>query len=63
MVRCAAAEALVKTGSGAKAAIPVLIDWLKDAQLRATAAEVLGKIGPDAEPAIPALVEMLRIKD
>lgn len=59
----AAAMALGQIGSGAKDAVPRLIELLddRDQDVRTTAAEALGKVGlPAAAPAIPKLKDALR---
>ena len=52
-------------GSGAKAAIPALMESLKDADevVRYFAAGALGGIGPEAKAAVPALMELLKDTD
>jgi HEAT repeat protein len=57
----AAAAALGQLGRKAKAAVPVLVQALKDphVHIRKLAALALGDIGPDAKDAIPALAETL----
>jgi HEAT repeat protein len=58
-----AAEALWKVDRRAQAAIPVLIQGLKNQQswpIRSDASYILGQIGPEAKAAVPALIELLR---
>ncbi len=57
-----AADALGKIGPAAKAAVPDLIEALKDEHenVRATVALALGGIGPEAKAAAPALKEALK---
>jgi HEAT repeat protein len=57
-----AAGALKKAGVNAKAAIPALIDGLReeDFRVRSSAADALGGLGLTAAEAIPALVDSLR---
>jgi HEAT repeat protein len=57
--RSEAAEALDAIGPAASAAVPLLIDALKEEPLRDRAARALGKIGPEARPAVPALTALL----
>ena len=59
-IRQRAAEALGKIGPEAKAAVPGLIEALKDEAVRWKAGEALGKIGPGAKAAVPALIEALK---
>jgi HEAT repeat protein len=61
-VRAAAAMALARIGSQAKAAVPALIKALKDKDpdVRREAARALGQMGPAAQEAVPALLEALR---
>jgi len=63
--RVAAAHFLGKMGRLAKAAVPALIEALKDEEksLRRQAAMALGKIGSEAKPAVSALIEVIRTKD
>ncbi len=66
VVRKHAIFALSNSGSAAKAAIPALIEALKDenpASMAAVlAADMLGKFGPEAKEAVPALVQALESK-
>ncbi|MCE5280094.1 MAG: HEAT repeat domain-containing protein [Planctomycetaceae bacterium] len=64
-VRSAAAEALGQIGSDAAAAVPALMDALKDRSqsVRASAAMALGSIGPAAAEAVPLLNAMLSETD
>src|SRR5205823_4902352 len=57
-----AALALGKMGPKAKAAVPALIDALKDKKdrVRRFSAKALGDVGPEAKAAVPALIEALR---
>lgn len=48
---------------GAKAAVPVIIELLKDRNTRLEAADALGAMGSDAKEASPALVEVLVDQD
>jgi|GEM_PF-3025036 len=59
--RAEAAKALGNIEHGATAAIPALIEALKDPAtlVRQSAASSLGAIGPEAKAAIPALIEAL----
>ncbi len=61
-VRWSAAVALGKIGPDAKAAVPALIEALKDenSEMRRRVAVALGNIGPDAKAAVPALIEALK---
>jgi HEAT repeat protein len=55
-------EFLGEIGADARAAVPTLIEILKEpgkAKYRRYAAEALGRIGPDARAAVPALIEAL----
>jgi HEAT repeat protein len=54
-----AAEALGAIGPPAKAAVPTLIDALKDTAVRTEAARALGNIGPDAKAALTPLNDLL----
>ena len=60
--RRAAAHALGQIGPEAKAAVPALMELLKDtdSELRWLAALALGQIGPEAKAAVPALMELLK---
>jgi HEAT repeats len=64
-VRSDAAAELAAIGPEAAAAIPALIEALKDqeARVRYTAAGALGAIGPEAAPALLALIEALKDQD
>ncbi len=59
------AEALEKIDSKAKAAVPALIEALKDEdyEVRWRATQALGQIGRDAKAAVPALIEILKDKN
>lgn len=59
-VRRNAAAALGQMGGAAKAAVPDLIEALKDDKVCDSAINALGGIGSEAEAAIPALVELLK---
>lgn len=59
-VTIAAAEAL---GAIGKAAVPALVERLKDPNLNSLAATILGEIGPDAAAAVPRLVKLLSADD
>ncbi len=52
-----------ETKGDGKAAVPILIEALKDEDCRAAAAMSLGGFGPDAAAAAPALAEALRADD
>jgi HEAT repeat protein len=57
-VRQQAAGLLYRYGSAAKAAVPALVEILRndtDQQTRMAAARALGAIGPDAKAAVPTL--------
>ena len=59
-VRSSAAYALGEFGPEARAAIPALMELLKDKDAsRAAAASALGDIGPEASAATPAIIELL----
>jgi len=65
-VRIWAAWALTKIGPPAKAAVPALIDSLRDkigSRNRSIIAEALGRIGPAAKEAVPALIDALGDSD
>jgi len=64
-VRSSAAFALGSIGSEAKAAVPVLIEALKDKdnEVRSSAASALGPIGSEAKAAVPVLIEVLKDKN
>jgi HEAT repeat protein len=57
-VRAKAATALGRIGAEAKAAVPALVDALKEERndIGGQAAEALGRFGPDAKEAMPALL-------
>ncbi|MEP7339924.1 MAG: HEAT repeat domain-containing protein [Acidobacteriota bacterium] len=59
-VREFAAIAISRMGPDAKAAVPALIDALKDLAIgvRSWSAQALGMIGPEAKAALPALKEL-----
>ena len=59
-VRDSAADVLGDIGPEAKAAVPALIEAIKDDDIRWSAENALGEIGPEA---VPALVEALKDKD
>jgi len=59
-MRHTAISILTRMGNEAKVALPVLIDALKDPDLRPEAASAIGAIGPDAKAAIAALASSLR---
>ncbi len=50
----------MRIGPTAKAAVPALIEALKDPEwdVRSYAAQALGRIGPEAKAAVPALIEL-----
>jgi len=52
--------ALEMYGPKAAPAVPVLVEALKDPQLRQNTVSALSKIGSSAAPAVPTLVELLR---
>ena len=56
-------KALTQSGRSGKAAVPVLIGWLKkkdaNSSVRIRAIRALGHLGPEAKEAIPDLIEML----
>ncbi len=58
-LRAKAAQALGTIGPDAKAAVPALIEALKDTSIRNDAVVALGNIGPDAKDAVPALREAI----
>ncbi len=58
-----AIEALGRLGPEAKEAVPVLIQALKDNEIRSYAADTLGKIGSEAREAVPTLIKLLNNKD
>ena len=60
--RAEAAKALGNIEHGATAAIPALIEALKDqsASVRRDASKSIGRIGPEAKAAVPALIEALK---
>jgi HEAT repeat protein len=62
-VRFNAALALVEIEPGAKSAVPILIESLKDNNLpwggKDRAIGALGNMGPDAKDAIPTLIELI----
>jgi HEAT repeat protein len=58
-LRAKAVAALGEIGPEAKAAVPALIDALKDASIRADVATALGNMGSAAKDAVPALREAL----
>ena len=66
-VRRALAGILGRIGPAAAAAVPALIEMLRDKDhdvgKNAIAAEALERIGPAAKTAVPALTELLREKD
>jgi HEAT repeat protein len=63
-LRIRAVEALFRLGSAAEAAIPALVQVLRDEEpARIKAAEVLGHLGPAAKAAVPALRELLKAVD
>jgi len=55
------ARVLVEIGADPRAAVPALVDALRDWQqgVRQAVYELLGEIGPDAQEAVPALIETL----
>lgn len=55
LVRSKAAAALGRIGPDAKAAVPALVEALKDNSIRTDAATALGEIGGAAKDALPAL--------
>ena len=61
-----AADALGSIGTEAKAAVPDLVNALKndkDAFVRSSAASALGRLGTEAKAAVPDLVNSLKDKD
>jgi HEAT repeat protein len=58
-VRWMTVDALGEIGPAASAAVPLLIDALKEEGLRDRAAQALGRIGPGARAAVPALTAVL----
>jgi HEAT repeat protein len=58
-VRWMTVDALGEIGPAASAAVPLLIDALKEEGLRDRAARALGKVGPGARAAVPALTAVL----
>ncbi len=60
--RAQAIDDLGTIGADAKAAVPVLMQCLKDPNVVGNAVVALGKIGPNAKEAMPALVALLRLK-
>jgi hypothetical protein len=58
-VRRAAARALGEIGSGAKDAVPELIEALEDEDMDLIAVWALGRIGPAAIAAVPAMKRWL----
>jgi hypothetical protein len=58
-VRRAAARALGEIGSGAKDAVPELIEALEDEDMDLIAVWALGRIGPAAIAAVPAIKRWL----
>ncbi len=63
LVRKAAAEALGEIGPAARAAVPALIQAMKNQDSRRyEATTALGRIGPDAQAAIPALIKAFEDK-
>jgi 3-methyladenine DNA glycosylase AlkC len=63
--RSIAARSLARFGPEAKAAVPALIEALKDEDkaTRVSAASSLGQIGPAAKDAVPALIEAVKDKN
>jgi HEAT repeat protein len=61
-IRTKAIEALGNIGPKAKAAVPALIDSLRDPGVRTEAAVALGNIGPDARDAVSALQDATKAK-
>ncbi len=61
-LRNKAAEALGQIGPEARAAVPALIQTLKDPEVRAAAITALGAMGPAAKEALPALQELTKAK-
>ena len=61
-IRCAAAYALGLLGADAKAAVPILIEALKDKKtdFRTNVIQTLGNIGSEANTAVPILIELLK---
>src|SRR6185436_12805836 len=63
-VRLSVCYALAKIGTDAKAAVPDLVNILKDDQdTQYGAAYAIAGIGPDAKAAVPALIELLSAQD
>jgi RNA polymerase sigma factor (sigma-70 family) len=63
--RIRALQAMCSIGPDAKAAVPLLIDWVKeeDARVRSEVILALGNIGPGAKAAVPVLIEALKDQD
>ena len=61
-LRCHAAIVLARIGPEAKAAVPALIQALKnaDSEVFGSVAMALGEIGPEARAAVPVLIQALR---
>src|SRR4051812_9712052 len=58
--RRAAADAFIKAGPKARAAVPTLVKLIGEKNVHIDlVADVLGAIGPDAKEAVPALVAAL----
>lgn len=62
-MRTRAASALGEIGPQAKAAVPVLVNTLKNTTARIEAATALGKIGPDAKEALKPLRDFMEDKN
>jgi hypothetical protein len=61
--RAGAIKALGAIGPEAKAAVPALIECMKDEELRPMAILALGSMGPEARAAIPELIAALKDRD
>src|SRR5206468_2796446 len=61
--RWQAALALRAVGPDARAAVPALIESLRDPHVGYNAAEALAKIGPAAKVAVPALFQAMKDPD